>query len=63
MAEAPFSRALRAWCFRTAESVHDRLLAAADQAAQCIVHSIQSNNPAVAMSLLKGMGLLKDKKE
>ena len=54
-----FALALREWRTRTAAAVHDRLLAVADQAAQCVIHSIKCNNAKTALSLLKGMGLLR----
>jgi hypothetical protein len=59
MRQEHFANALADWRARTAAAVHDRLLAVADQAAQCVVHSIKSNNSKTALSLLKGMGLLR----
>jgi hypothetical protein len=59
MRQDHFALALRHWRTRTTSAVHDRLLAVADQAAQCVIHSIKCNNANTALSLLKGMGLLR----
>ena len=59
MRQEHFALALREWRTRTAAAVHDRLLSVADQAAQCVFHSIKCNDSKTALSLLKGMGLLR----
>lgn len=63
MRDEVFASALADWRARATKTVHDRLLAVADQAAQCVVHSIKKNNPKTALALLKGMGLMKREPE